>query len=103
VECSLRTAVETIISVDGIDRTGSTKASGLKSSSSSSSSKSVGKLYYTSSSSSVCLLECLLSDESGGEESSDWPSDKSGKSNRPPKVAIDCKVRVKKNKASGRA
>jgi hypothetical protein len=51
------------------------------------SSESDGKLYYASSLSLVYLLE-WSSDESGGDESSDWPSDKSGKSNRPPKVAI---------------
>ena len=52
--------------------------------SSSESSKSNGKLYYGSSSS----LVSSLSEELGGEESSNWPSDKSGKSNKPPKVAI---------------
>jgi hypothetical protein len=37
----------------------------------------------------MCLLECLSSDELGGEESSDWPSDKSSwKSKRPLNVAI---------------
>jgi len=51
---------------------------------SSESSESDGKLYYAFSSSSVYSS----SDESGGEESSDWLSDKSGKSNKPPKVAI---------------
>jgi hypothetical protein len=51
-------------------------------------SESDGKLYHASSLSSVCLLECSLSDESGGEERSDWLSDKSGKSNKSPKVAI---------------
>jgi hypothetical protein len=30
----------------------------------------------------------LSSNESGGKESSDWPSNKSGKLNKPPKVAI---------------
>jgi hypothetical protein len=51
------------------------------------SSKSDGKLYYTSSLSSV-YSESSSFDESGGEESSDWSFDKSGKLNRPPKVAI---------------
>jgi hypothetical protein len=51
-------------------------------------SESDSKLYYTSSLSSVYLLDYLLSNELGGEESSDWLSDKSGKSNKPPKVAI---------------
>jgi hypothetical protein len=47
-------------------------------------SESDGKLYHGSSLSSVFSS----SEELGGEESSDSPSDKSGKSNRPPKVAI---------------
>ena len=57
---------------------------------SSSSSESDSKLYQVSSSSSVATLQADLSEseESGGEESSDWSSDKSGKSNKPLKVAI---------------
>jgi hypothetical protein len=39
--------------------------------SSSSSNESEGTLYHASSSSSVCSSECSLSDELGGEESSD--------------------------------
>jgi hypothetical protein len=49
---------------------------------SSESSESDGILYHVSSSSESSESEL------GGEESSDWLSDKSGKSNRPPKVAI---------------
>jgi hypothetical protein len=52
------------------------------------SSESNGKLYHVSSSSLECSSECSSSEESGGEESSDWLSDKSGKSYRPLKVAI---------------
>jgi len=81
-------AVEITSSVEGAGHMGSTKSGRLESSSSSSSSESVGKLYHASSLSLVYLSECSSSDESGGDESSDCPSDKSGKSKRPPKVAI---------------
>jgi hypothetical protein len=50
------------------------------------SSESDGKLYYISSLFSALVY--LLSNESRGEESSNWLSNKSGKSNKPPKVAI---------------
>jgi hypothetical protein len=36
----------------------------------------------------IYLLKCSSSKESGGVKSSDWPSDKSRKSNKPLKVAI---------------
>jgi hypothetical protein len=89
VKCFLCIVVKTTISVDSIGYTGSTKASSrLKSSFLFLSSESVGKLYHVSSSSSVYLSECLSLDELGGKESSDWLSDKLGKSNRPSKVAI---------------
>jgi hypothetical protein len=54
------------------------------------SSESDSKLYQASSLSLVAILQAdsSESEESGGEESSDWLSDKSGKSNKPPKVAI---------------
>ena len=81
-------AVETTSSVEGAGYIGSTKSGGLKSSSLSSSSELVDKLYHASSLSLVYLSECSLLDESGGDESSDCPSNKSGKSKRPPKVAI---------------
>jgi hypothetical protein len=48
------------------------------------SSESNGKLYYGSSLS----LVFSLSEELEGEESSNWQSNKLGKLNRPPKVAI---------------
>jgi hypothetical protein len=50
-------------------------------------SESDSKLYQVFSLSSIALL---YSDslESGGKESPDWLSNKSGKSNKPPKVAI---------------
>ena len=73
------------VEVLGGGRRGSVKLGAIESSSSSS--ESDGKLYQASSSSSVASLYSDSS-ESGGEESSDWPSDKSGKSNKPPKVAI---------------
>jgi hypothetical protein len=59
------------------------------------SSKLDGILYQGS---SLSLVRSLATDslELGGEESSDWPFDKSGKSNRPPKVAII------KNKSAGK-
>jgi hypothetical protein len=79
VECSLGPRVA---SIKAVDEAGNGRA-GLAESSSESS-ESDGKLYYAFSSSSVCSS----SDELGGEESSDWLSDKSGKSNRPLKVAI---------------
>ena len=81
-------AVEITSSVEGTGHMGSTKSGGLELSSLFSSSELVGKLYYASSSSSVCSLEYSLSDESGGDESSDYLSNKSGKSKRSPKVAI---------------
>jgi hypothetical protein len=83
VECSLGPRV---VSTKAVDEASNGRAGAVKSLSESS--ESDGKLYYASSLSLVCSLEHSLSDESGGEESSDWPSDKSGKSNRPPKVAI---------------
>jgi hypothetical protein len=58
---------------------------------SSKSSESNGILYHVSSSSSICLS----SEESRGEESSNWPSDKSRKSYKPPKVVIIVKVKRK--------
>jgi hypothetical protein len=67
---------------------GSTKSGGLKLSSLFSSSESVGKLYHVSSSSLVCLLECSLLDKLGNNKSSNYLSNKSGKSKRPPKIAI---------------
>jgi hypothetical protein len=81
VECSLGPRVVSTKAVD--EANGRAGAAEL----SSESSESDGKLYYVSSSSLVYLSE-WSSDESGGEESSNWPSDKSGKSNRPLKVAI---------------
>jgi hypothetical protein len=69
-----------------VNEAGNRRAGSAKSSSKSS--ESDGKLYHVSSLSSVCLSEHSLSNESGGEESSDWLSNKSGKSNKPPKVAI---------------
>jgi hypothetical protein len=71
-----------VASTKAVDKAGNERAGSAKLSSELS--ESDGKLYYISSSSSVYSL----SDESGREESSDWPSDKSGKSNKPPKVAI---------------
>jgi hypothetical protein len=50
------------------------------------SSESDGKLYHVFSLSSASAYS--LSNESRGEESSDWPFNKSGKLNKPPKVAI---------------
>jgi hypothetical protein len=81
-------AVEITSSVKGTGYMGSTKSGGLELLSLSSSSESVGKLYHISSLSLVYLLEYLLLDESGGNESSDCLSNKSGKSKRSPKVAI---------------
>ena len=75
-----------VASTKAVDEAGNGRAGSAELSSESS--ESDGKLYHASSSSSVCSSERSLSDESGGEESSDWPSDKSGKSNKPPKVAI---------------
>jgi hypothetical protein len=48
------------------------------------------KLYQVSSLSLVAILQAdsSESEESGGEESSDWLSNKSGKSNKPLKVDI---------------
>ena len=57
-------------------RRGSVKLGTIESSSSSSESEC--KLYQVS---SLSLVDSSESEESGGEESSDWPSDKSGKSN----------------------
>jgi hypothetical protein len=77
VECSLgpRVVSTKVVDVDEVDgRAGVAESS-------SESSESDGILYHISSLSSS-------SDELGGEESSDWLSDKSGKSNRPLKVAI---------------
>jgi hypothetical protein len=83
VECSLGPRVASIKAVDeaGNGRAGSAELL-------SESSESDGKLYHIFSSSSVYLLERSSSDESGGEESSNWLSNKSEKSNKPPKVAI---------------
>jgi hypothetical protein len=86
VECSLGPRVVITKAVDEA----SNRRAGLTESSSESS-ESDGILYHVSSSS----LVCSLSEESGGEESSDWLSDKSGKSYRPPKVAIIAKVKRK--------
>jgi hypothetical protein len=80
--------VEIISSVKDTGHMGSTKSGRLELLSLFSSSELVGKLYYISFLSLVYLLEYLLLDESGGNESSDCPSNKSGKSKRPPKVAI---------------
>jgi len=66
----------------------STKSNRLELSSLSLSSELVGKLYYVSSLSLVYSLECSLLDKSGGNESSDYLSNKSRKSKRPSKVAI---------------
>jgi hypothetical protein len=58
-------------------------------------SESNSKLYY------VFFLSSIysLSNELGGEKSSNWLSNKSGKLNRPPKVAIIIiKLKVKSNK-----
>jgi hypothetical protein len=76
-------------------RRGRVKPGVIESSSSSSESEDI--LYQVSSSSLVAMLraDSSESEESGGEESSDLPSDKSGKSYKPPKVAIINK-RVKK-------
>jgi hypothetical protein len=54
------------------------------------SSESDSKLYQAFSLSLVAILQANLSEseESGGEESSDWLSNKSGKSNKPLKIAI---------------
>jgi hypothetical protein len=81
-------AVEITSSVEGIGYIGSTKSSRLELLFLFLSSKLVGKLYYTLSLSLVYLLECLLSDKSGSDKSSNCPSNKSGKSKRPLKVAI---------------
>jgi hypothetical protein len=81
VECSLGPRVVSTKAVD--EANGRAGAAEL----SSELSESDGKLYHVSSLSLVCLSE-WSSNELGGEESSDWPSNKSGKSNRPPKVAI---------------
>jgi hypothetical protein len=67
---------------------GSTKSGRLELLSLSLSSELVGKLYYILSLSLVYLLEYSLSDESGDNKSSDYLSNKSGKSKRSPKVAI---------------
>jgi hypothetical protein len=67
VECSLGPRVVRIKAVD--DEASNRRASVTESSSESS--ESDGILYHVSSLSSVCSLECSLSEESGGEESSD--------------------------------
>jgi hypothetical protein len=84
----LRIAVEITSLVKGTGHMESTKSGRLELSSLFSSSELVGKLYYILSLSLVYLSEYLLLDESGGNESSDYPSNKSGKSKRPLKVAI---------------
>jgi hypothetical protein len=81
-------AVEIISLVKGTGYMGSTKSGKLELLSLFLSSELVGKLYHISSLSSVYLLEYSLSDELGGNKSSDCLSNKSGKSKRPPKVAI---------------
>jgi hypothetical protein len=80
--------VEIISSVKVTGHMGSTKSGRLELSSLSPSSELAGKLYHISSLSSVYLLEYSLSDELGDNKSSDCLSNKSGKSKRPPKVAI---------------
>ena len=83
MECSLRTILGIVKAVEVArgGRRGRVKLGAIESSSSSS--ESEGILYQASYSS-----DSSESEESGGEESSDWPSDKSGKSYKPPKVAI---------------
>jgi hypothetical protein len=65
VECSLGLRVA---STKAVDKAGNRKASSAELLSESS--ESDGKLYHASSLSSVCSLERSLSEESGGEESS---------------------------------
>jgi hypothetical protein len=87
VECSLGPIIKITRVVDKADKGGRTRAGIIESSSKSS--KSEGKLYHLSSLSLVYLLEYLSSNESKGEESFNWLSNKPlGKSNRPLKIAI---------------
>jgi hypothetical protein len=88
VEYSLYIVVEITSLVKGTGYMRSTKSGRLELLSLFSSSELVGKLYYILSLSLVYLLEYSLLDELGGNESSDCLSNKSGKSKRPPKVAI---------------
>jgi hypothetical protein len=96
VECSLHTisGIVKAVDVEAGGRIGKTKLSATESSSSSS--ESDGKLYQASSLSSVdsVYTDSSESEESGGEESSDWLSDKSGKTNRPLKIAMNTNLRI---------
>jgi hypothetical protein len=88
VKCSLYIVIEIIILVKSASYIGSTKSSGLELLFLFLSSKLVNKLYYVLSLFLVYLLECLLLDELGDNKSSNYSSNKSGKLNRPLKVAI---------------